>query len=218
MTIKQHIIDKCCLIAESYESVDREEKMERTDRRVRKTKAQLNAGLAKLMRTKNINEITVKELVDEVDINRSTFYLHYTDIHNLLDSIEQDLLKRIQQVIEAHPVLPHNKNTFPFIADMFTILEKNKEICGALLGQHGDMHFIRQIEQIIAENSIKSISHLYPAGKNDLRYYYDFCLSGCLGLLKSWMEQDNPESPEHMAELTYKMVTHAMDVFYESVE
>ena len=47
MTIKQHIIDKCCLIAESYESVDREEKMERTDRRVRKKKAQLNAGARK---------------------------------------------------------------------------------------------------------------------------------------------------------------------------
>ena len=48
----------------------------KTDRRVRKTKAQLRAGLAKLMQTKSIKEITVKELVDEVDINRSTFYLH----------------------------------------------------------------------------------------------------------------------------------------------
>lgn len=40
----------------------------KTDRRVRKTKAQLRAGLAKLMQTKSIKEITVKELVDEVVI------------------------------------------------------------------------------------------------------------------------------------------------------
>ena len=53
---------------------------EKVDRRVRKTKAQLRRGLARLMQEKSINEITVKELVDEVDINRSTFYLHYTDI------------------------------------------------------------------------------------------------------------------------------------------
>ena len=52
---------------------------EKTDRRIRKTKAQLRAGLAKLMKEKNINEITVRELVDEADINRSTFYLHYTE-------------------------------------------------------------------------------------------------------------------------------------------
>ena len=40
---------------------------EKTDRRVRKTKKQLRQGLAKLMEKKSINEITVKELVDEVD-------------------------------------------------------------------------------------------------------------------------------------------------------
>lgn len=48
-------------------------KGEKMDRRVRKTRAQLRAGLARLMQQKNIKEITVKELVDEIDINRSTF-------------------------------------------------------------------------------------------------------------------------------------------------
>ena len=51
---------------------------EKTDRRVRKTKAQLRLGLARLMKQKSIKEITVKELVNEVDINRSTFYLFMT--------------------------------------------------------------------------------------------------------------------------------------------
>ena len=61
-------------------------KGEKMDRRVRKTRAQLRAGLARLMQQKNIKEITVKELVDEIDINRSTFYLHYTDIYQILHS------------------------------------------------------------------------------------------------------------------------------------
>ena len=56
----------------------------KTDRRVRKTKSQLKTGLAQLMREKSIREITVKELVDAVDINRSTFYLHYETISDLL--------------------------------------------------------------------------------------------------------------------------------------
>ena len=46
----------------------------KTDRRVRKTKTQLRNGLAMLMKEKSVGEITVKELVDQVDINRSTFY------------------------------------------------------------------------------------------------------------------------------------------------
>ena len=60
----------------------------KTDRRVRKTKNQLRTGLARLMKKKNIGQITVKELVDDVDINRSTFYLHYSDIPSILKEIE----------------------------------------------------------------------------------------------------------------------------------
>ena len=63
------------------------------DRRVRKTKSQLRAGLAQLMREKSIREITVKELVDKVDINRSTFYLHYSDIPGMLKEIEDEILE-----------------------------------------------------------------------------------------------------------------------------
>ena len=72
---------------------------EKVDRRVRKTKAQLRAGLARLMQKKSIKEITVKELVDEVDINRSTFYLHYSDIYQMLESIETELMDEIAQVL-----------------------------------------------------------------------------------------------------------------------
>ena len=65
-----------------------EEKMQKkTDRRVRKTKSQLKTGLAQLMREKSIREITVKELVDAVDINRSTFFLHYSVIPWLLGEV-----------------------------------------------------------------------------------------------------------------------------------
>ena len=41
------------------------------DRRVRKTRAQLRQGLAELLKEKSLKEITVKELVEKVDINRS---------------------------------------------------------------------------------------------------------------------------------------------------
>lgn len=75
----------------------------KTDRRIRKTKAQLRTGLAKLLQKKSIKEITVKELVELVDINRSTFYLHYSDIYNMLSSIEEELLEEIRQTILNHP-------------------------------------------------------------------------------------------------------------------
>ena len=98
----------------------------KTDRRIRKTKAQLRTGLAKLLQKKSIKEITVKELVELVDINRSTFYLHYSDIYNMLSSIEEELLEEIRQTILNHPVSPFNESSFPFIEDIFQILEETR--------------------------------------------------------------------------------------------
>ena len=43
-----------------------------TDRRVRKTRGQLRQGLVRLMREKSIQDITVKELCEDCDINRGT--------------------------------------------------------------------------------------------------------------------------------------------------
>ena len=104
----------------------------KTDRRVRKTKTQLRAGLAKLMQTKSIKEITVKELVDEVDINRSTFYLHYTDIYQMLESIEDELEGEINQIVNNHPVDSYYKESFPMIKEILEVLcglvEKSKLI------------------------------------------------------------------------------------------
>ena len=87
----------------------------KVDRRVIKTRKQLKNGLAKLMQEKSVNQITVKELVEEVHINRSTFYLHFKDIQDLLWEIEDTMEQEIQRAIEEHPIEPHNENTFYFI-------------------------------------------------------------------------------------------------------
>ena len=121
-----------------------------TDRRVRKTRALLRRSLAELLCEKSIREITVKELVERADINRSTFYLHYSDVYDMMEKIENGLVDDIEKLIEAHPVSPFNEKSFPFIEDIFVILAENRDICAALLGPHGDISFLHRIEGIIS--------------------------------------------------------------------
>ena len=134
------------------------------DRRIRRTKAQLRHGLAQLMAQKSVNEVTVKELVDLVDINRSTFYLHYTDIYNMLESVENELFEEILHTIRTHPVSPFNENSFPFIEDIFAILFENREICAALLGPHGDIAFLHRIEEMLSHYSLAALRQAFHDG------------------------------------------------------
>ena len=137
----------------------------KVDRRVIKTRRQLKKGLAALMKEKSVNQITVKELVEEVDINRSTFYLHFKDIQDLLREIEEN---------------------------------------------------IHRIERIIKENSRGTLEKMFPGKKEDLKYFYAFCLSGCLGLVKVWLNEGEEKSPEEMAQMTFNMIANAKDAFCQT--
>lgn len=188
----------------------------KVDRRVIKTRRQLKKGLAALMKEKNVNQITVKELVEEVDINRSTFYLHFKDIQDLLREIEENMEAQIKRAIEEHPIVSDNENAFYFIEDMFRVLDEEREISKALIGPNGDMGFIHRIERIIKENSRGTLEKMFPGKKEDLKYFYAFCLSGCLGLVKVWLNEGEEKSPEEMAQMTFNMIANAKDAFCQT--
>ena len=188
----------------------------KVDRRVIKTRRQLKKGLAALMKEKSVNQITVKELVEEVDINRSTFYLHFKDIQDLLREIEENMEAQIKRAIEEHPIVSGNENAFYFIEDMFRVLDEEREISKALIGPNGDMGFIHRIERIIKENSRGTLEKMFPGKKEDLKYFYAFCLSGCLGLVKVWLNEGEEKSPEEMAQMTFNMIANAKDAFCQT--
>ena len=155
------------------------------DRRVRKTKSQLRAGLAQLMREKSIREITVKELVDKVDINRSTFYLHYSDIPGMLKEIEDEILEEMGRAIQEHPIEGGEKSIYFFMQDMFRVLAANREIGCALVGPHGDIAFVRRIENFLEQYSRHVRGDMLPEQLAEMKYFYSFCWNGCLGFVKT---------------------------------
>ena len=172
----------------------------KTDRRVRKTKTQLRNGLAMLMKEKSVGEITVKELVDQVDINRSTFYLHYPDISGLLYEIENDLAEEMERAIREHPIEKREDNGFYFLQDIFQVLDNNREIVSALVGPYGDMRFIQKVEVILARNSREVLEQMFPEKSDQMDYFYAYCLNGCLGFVKTWLADKKSCTPEFAAD------------------
>ena len=187
----------------------------KVDRRVRKTKMQLRQGLARLMQKKSIKEITVKELVDEVDINRSTFYLHYTDIYQMLEKIEEEAMADIREAMEGCPDdCTEREKIIPFLARFFSIMDSNRDLALALLGPNGDMDFVARIETLIASKFLDQSSFSLP--DNEVSYAYSFCLSGCVGMIKTWLSRTEHESPEAMAELTYHLIDNTTQEYIQN--
>lgn len=72
------------------------------DLRVKRTKNSIINAFLQLRAKKPLERISVKELSELAGINKATFYLHYRDIYDLSESLENELFERIFKSIE-HP-------------------------------------------------------------------------------------------------------------------
>ena len=93
---------------------------ETEDRRVRKTKKQLRGALTSLLLEKDISRVTVRDVADLADVNRGTFYAHYSDVYDLLHQLEDDLLRRLDDVGSRHNARQSDGKTFRYLTDRFT--------------------------------------------------------------------------------------------------
>lgn len=181
------------------------------DRRIRKTKLQLRAGLTKLLSEKSINEITVKELVDKADINRSTFYLHYKDIYDMLEKIEAELLDQLMLITEKHKT-EYNGNLNPsYLVDLFKVLSENLDIVSVFLGPNGDIAFVNKIKHMISDKIIENIDTMTSKhSQADIEFTFSFYLNGCIGLIEHWINTGAKESPEHLAKLCFTLINNGI--------
>ena len=62
------------------------------NRRIHRTRTRLHGALASLIREKNYGDIAVREILDRAEVGRSTFYVHYGDKDELLESTVRDLV------------------------------------------------------------------------------------------------------------------------------
>ncbi|WP_044974932.1 TetR-like C-terminal domain-containing protein [Ruminococcus sp. HUN007] len=187
------------------------------DRRVRKTEEQLVKGLTKLMKNKSIKNITVRELADEVDINRSTFYLHYKDIFDMVEKIENELAANLISTLDE---LNNNHITqnilLDFLNDTFETIYLNSELCAVLLSSNGDISFQKKLRDIIDTKTLE-IVNTYLAGKatkDETLLITSFIINGILGIISTWLQNISLGTPEKMAATACSLIESGINDFY----
>ena len=72
------------------------------DKRKRKTKSAVCNAVMTLLTKKSLDKISIKEISEEADINRATFYLHFNDAKEVVDYIEEYASNRIKEVLSSY--------------------------------------------------------------------------------------------------------------------
>ncbi len=179
------------------------------DRRVRKTKRQLQSGLIQLLQEKSIQKITVRELSDLVDINRGTFYLHYKDVFDMLDQIENKLAEDFLEILNHYPSLIVKSNLLPLLVEVFSYIASNEGMMRVVFLKSSDDLFLDRLKNIAKERVFYDWQRRHLANaSNEIEYFFSYFLSGCIGLITQWLETGIKETPEQLAKLTESMILY----------
>lgn len=68
--------------------------MKKLDPRLKRTRERIMSSFLKLIEISDFNHITIADITKEAEINRSTFYYHFADKYQLMDSIQEEVLTK----------------------------------------------------------------------------------------------------------------------------
>ena len=188
-------------------------KGETLDRRIRKTRRVIRQCLTELLKTKRIQDITVREISEKADINRGTFYLHYRDIFDLMEQIENELLEELEDVLNHFKASDLLSNPALVFTRVFHLVKENSDMVSILIGQNGDINFVNRLKDIVREKCLKDWMEVFRSG-NAAAFdaFFSFIVSGCIGLVQYWLQTGLKETPEQMAKLTEHIITKGIGV------
>ena len=182
-----------------------------TDLRILKTQERLQNALLELLETKELKEITVKEICDKAGISRNAFYQHYGYKEDLYDQmvarategIRDSLMPIIRDasVVTEDTIISYAKHIIEGISEV-------RELIYVML-KGDDGIFLRQLTDLIfGQNLTNALSFFDMKDSAELRLYYEFQSAGMAAFIVKWI-LDEGISEEKAASLLAQILLQA---------
>lgn len=161
----------------------------------------LKSALMGLLKTKTIDKITIYELCDTAQINRTTFYKYYGSQYDLLAEIQDEMFAEMNEKLGEY------KGTDNGISSLCNVLElTTQEQFITLINTVPDREFT---EKLFALPTIRAllgsqISSSFESPQKE--YAYTFYCHGGYAIIRSWLNKENREEPEVIARLIFDLI------------
>ena len=157
------------------------------------TKLSLANSLRKLLQKKFLDDITVKEIVEDCEVNRQTFYYHFQDIYDLLHWF---LEHETAQALDACPTWQDALTAaFQYIQDNHVIIYHIYRSSGR---EHLDCQFFT-LSHALTVKLLGNASQGLTLSRQDQEFLTDFYMYALAGTMLGWLADDMKEDPGQLA-------------------
>jgi AcrR family transcriptional regulator len=184
------------------------------DRRVQRTEQALRQALITLILKRGYTDITVQDILDQANMGRSTFYAHFRDKEDLLLCGVETLMAEFEQGYARHtehqlrPDISGKEISLFF----FQHADENRPIFKAMIGKPGGEVVERAAHKYLTLMTEKYLgAHAHnPSRRFPFDLLIQYMVASYLAVLKWWLDQSTPATPQEMNELFWDLVGPGM--------
>lgn len=174
------------------------------NQRTKLTKMLFKDAMINLLEKKSLYDITVTELCQKAELNRSTFYKYYENVYDVFADIEQELILVSEECMQEINKVEINSVTKP-LYQLLCYIKENTKAYQLLLNNHISEEFSQNIMKTPTDFFKNKIKTLNIELRSDTDYIFTYIVSGSLEIIKKWINSNMKETPEHIANLIYKL-------------
>lgn len=176
------------------------------DRRKKYTRMVLKESLLDILQEKQLFSVTVKEICELADINRSTFYDHYADQFALLTEIEDELIEDMTNYLHAYN-LDQKVEALQMTEKLITYFASKKRVCLTLLSHNSHSSFEQKVRHVAELFIMQNVTKNNQTDKATYQYMSAYMISGSIEVMKRWLQNNMDKTPKEMAHLITNLST-----------
>ncbi|HCK86123.1 MAG: TetR-like C-terminal domain-containing protein [Acutalibacteraceae bacterium] len=181
----------------------------KNNQRTRLSKILLKNALMDLLSEKgSVTKISVRELCERADLNRSTFYAHYSEPKELLEEVEAELLdatrEHLQKIGAENDIGAHR-----YLLSFLIYIKENDKPFRTLLIDAGDPEFRSKFMQQSIIQFVENLNISFP--KDQEQYIYSYILNGSTGVIIQWMRSDYSIDENALVDLLFFINQSALE-------
>ncbi len=172
------------------------------------TAVKMDKALVALLEKKDFEYITIKEICALAGVNRSTFYLHYENVYDLLEETTQYITDTFLSYFPAEKqsminMLDHCElRELVFISPEYllpylTFIKENQRVFKTSIRQLGSMGFDRVYNKMF-EYIFDPILNRFDFPEGDREYILKFYLTGITAVVMEWLKNDCAEEADNI--------------------
>ena len=174
----------------------------------------MNEALLLLLEKKDYEFITVKEVCEKAGVNRSTFYLHYESIDDLLFETIENVNKKFSQAFDNEMIdvdILDKKELFlirdEYLIPYLNFIKENIRIYKLI---HDKPYLFRKqiIFQKFYNQIFSKILDKYDIAKEEQEYIFAYFSFGLVAIIQKWVEKDCIDDIEQIANIMKKVINH----------